>query len=703
MSRLQSLAAAISLVCVATLAAQSPVPIVFEPNVGQSAADCEFLARATGTTLHLRGATVEFRRAPGTSTLTVVGADPAVRLAIEETAPGHSNYLIGNDPARWRQGVQHATSLRAPRVLPGIDLRWHGANGRLEYDFVLDPYADPGSIELLASESVRIDDRGRLLQGTDPIVHEAPIAWQERDGVRRPVAVAFQLLADNAFGFAIGAHDSSLPLVIDPVLAFGTYVGGADVDIVYDCEFDAAGNALICGLTKSVDFPTLGATQGGPGGDHDAFAAKIDANGALVWSTYFGGSGSDACWGHGLAVDLTGRIYLAGQTNSLDFPVTLGACQATTGGGEDGFLVRLTDTGQLDYATYFGGIDFDGFRAVAVHRDPSLGDIAYLTGLAYAGFPTTPTAFSPSYPGGYQHAVLVCIVPNGLGATDLLYSSYLGGGNSDQGSAIAVDPYGRAHLAGPTTQKRGVARFPTTPNAFHTGATTSRKSSIIYTNYYACLDPFSGGPQLVYSVILENSNDLGGGANGIAVDLRPNGHVHAHVCGWTADRNYPVTTGAYQTTHRGSSDVFLTVLDPDLSGAASLVYSTLLGGTGNEGADDVAVANGLVYLGGMNRESGGKRPVLFPTTTDAMQPRNAGGEDAFVVILDRAASGSQQLVYSTLLGGSDGEHGWCIAANASGSILTGGWTFSADLLANRPAGFDSTYNGSYDGWLFRID
>ncbi|MBK8974350.1 MAG: SBBP repeat-containing protein [Planctomycetes bacterium] len=705
---MQPLAAALApalLLATAQVAFAQGIPLVFEPNVGQSAADCEFLARAAGTTLHFRGATAEIRRPCGTSSVTVVGAVPTVRLTIDERAPGHSNYLIGSDPARWRQRVPQARSLRAVDVTPGIDLRWHGASGVLEYDFVLAPHADPAAIELRASERVRIDDQGRLLQDAvpDPIVHEAPVAWQEHDGSRHPVEVAFRLVADDRFGFTVGAHDPELPLVIDPVLTFGTYVGGADVDMVSDCTFDAAGNAVICGLTGSVDFPTAGASQGTLAGGLDAFAAKIDASGNLVWSTFFGGSGSDACWFHGLALDLDGRIYLAGDTSSPDFPLQ-DAIQTVFAGVYDGFLVRLTASGQLDYATYFGGANQEGFRAVAVHRDPNLGDIAYLTGFAYAGFPTTPTAFMPSNPGPHGNAILTCIAPRCPLGIDLLYSSYLGGGNSDRGLAIAVDPAGRAHLAGQTTQMAGVARFPTTASAFHTGATTNRKSSIIYTNYYACLDPFAAGAQLVYSVILENANDLGGSANGVALDLRPGGHVHALVCGGTADRSYPTTADAYRTTHSGYSDVFVTVIDPDLSGPASLIYSTLLGGTGSEGADDVGLANGLIHLAGVSQESGGKRPVLFPTTSDAIQPSSAGGEDAFVVILDRTASGAQQLVYSTLLGGSGADHAYCVAVAASGAICTGGMTSSTDLLVNRPTGFDATFGGDvYDGWLFRLD
>jgi hypothetical protein len=595
--------------------------------------------------------------------------------------------------------VPHAKGLRAAGVLPGIDLRWHGARGRLEYDFVLAPHADPAAIELHASEPLHIDDRGQLLQGTGPdaLVHEAPVAWQEHHGTRRPVDVAFRIVAADCFGFPLGSYDPALPLVIDPVLAFGTYIGGSGIDIVRDCELDANGDAVICGDTWSLDFPLLGGGQGPLGGSQDAFAAKIDANGALLWSTYVGGGGSDSISGFGLALDGAGRVYLSGQTQSLDIPVTPRAFQTAYGGGStDGYVVRLTPSGQLDYATYVGGPDGDALRGIDVRHDANLGDIAYVTGSASAGFPTTPNAYSTTNAGNTD-VVLVCMLPLGGGPSDLLYSSFLGGGWYEMGWGVAVDASGFAHLSGVAVQSGVTARFPTTPNAFHTGATPSRKQTI-FTHFYACMDPLGVGPQLRYSVILENGNAVNQGSGDVAVD----GAGRAYVCGSTADSSYP-TKNAFQPSFGGMQDAFLTVIDPSLSGAASLVYSTFLGGSGTDYAMGVGVAGGLVYVGGENQESGGKRPKLFPTTTDAIQRTNAGNWDAFVTVFDPSLAGAASRVYSTLLGGTGLDETRCLSVSASGSILIGGVTGSTDLLAGRPTGFDASPNGSFDGWLFRID
>lgn len=694
--------ASATLVCLATLASQSPVPLAFEPNRGQTVSGCEFLARAAGATLHLRGGAAEIRQTGSATTIRVVGANVNARLEAEDALPGHSNYLIGNDPTRWVHRVPHASRLLARAVLPGIDLRWRSEGGRLEYDFLLAAHADPAAIRIQVTAAVHVDARGRLVHGTGAgtTAHEAPVAWQDHGGERQGVSVAFAVLAPDQFGFSVGAYDPSLPLVIDPVLAFGTYLGGAGDDVVYDCEFDPAGNAVVSGLTRSVDFPTANALLGAMGGTGDAFAAKISADGStLLWSTYLGGSDGDACDGYSLALDSTGRVFLSGITLSTDFPVTPGACQPAPGGGyTDGFFAVLAaDGSHLDYATYFGGPGQDEFRGIAIHESGTF-QVAYITGTGNAGFPTTPGAYSATSAGS-SDAVLVCIAPVGGGASDLLYSTLIGGGVSDLGWGIAVDGQGHAHCTGTTWQIFGGSRFPTTLNAFHGGAAASRRSPNCYMHFYARIAPLGqGAADLRYATILENANGNSLSPSGLA--LGADGRVY--LCGSTADTGYPTTTNAYQQTHKGGSDAFLTVLDPNLSGTASLVYSTLLGGTGGEGAYGVGLANGRVYLAGESTESGGKKAVLFPTTADAFQRLNAGAWDAFAAVPDLTRPAAQQIVYSTLFGGSGNETGRCLAVSSIGSMLIGGWTRSADLPVTAGA-FDGVYSGNNDGYLIRID
>lgn len=444
----------------------------------------------------------------------------------------------------------------------------------------------------------------------------------------------------------------------------------------------------------------LVALQGVMGGTGDAFAAKISADGStLLWSTYLGGSGSDACDGYSLALDSTGRVFLAGITLSTDFPVTPGACQPTYGGGyTDGFFAVLAaDGSHLDYATYFGGPNQDEFRGIAIHESGTF-QVAYITGTGNAGFPTTPGAYSATSAGS-SDAVLVCIAPNGGGASDLLYSTLIGGGVSDLGWAIAVDSQGHAHFTGTTWQLYGGARVPTTPNAFHVGATASRRTPYCYMHFYARIAPLGqGAADLRDATILENANGSNQTPSGIA--LGADGRVY--VCSATGDSSYPTTANAYQPAYKGGGDAFLTVIDPNLSGGASLVYSTLLGGTGGEGAYGVGLANGRVYLAGESTESGGKKAVLFPTTADAFQRLSAGSWDAFVAILDLTRPVAQQLVYASLFGGSANETGRCLAVNALGSVLACGWTRSTDLPVTAGA-FDQAYNGGNDGYLIRID
>ncbi|MCB9883524.1 MAG: hypothetical protein H6834_17185 [Planctomycetes bacterium] len=687
-----------------TLVAQTP-PLVLEPNRGQSSADCEFLARAAGATIFLRGGAAEIQQEGRTTTLSVIDALPRASLECERVLPGHTNYLIGNDPKQWVRNVPHAASLFAREVRPGVDLRWSTRDGKLEYDFLLAAGVDPSTFRLRSSVPVRVDDAGRLLQGTGPdaLVHEAPVAWQEKEGERCMVEVHFTVPSSNEFGFIVGEHDPALPLVIDPVLAFVTYLGGTDLDYLGDCDFDSAGNAIVCGTTHSLDFPTRSGQSGN--GTADVFVAKLSADGSsLLWCTFLGGSNGVASGAYGLAVDVNDRLFLSGTTQSNDFPVTGNAWQSSFGGVADGFVAVLTSDGtSLDYATYLGGADIDGFNGVAIH-EPTAAipvQIAYVTGHAYPGFPTTPTAFS-STSAGYGDVVLACLAIPPTGTGTLLYGSYIGGGNGDDGYSVAVDESGLAHLAGVTNQMRGQARFPTTSNAFHTGAEASRKSTLIYTSFYACMDPLGiGSVPLVYSTILENGNGFP-----FHLDIAVDANGRAHVSGNTGDKNYPVTANALQDSLKGSGDAFLTVIDPSLSGPSSLIYSTFLGGTGSEGAYGVALAGGFVYLAGVTSDPGTKRSTPFPTTNDAFQSVWAGGWDAFAVKLDITAPPAQQIVYSTLLGGTGYDETRCLAVSPTGSMLVAGVTHSVDLPVTgglNPAPFDPTFNGSADVFLFRID
>lgn len=275
--------------------------------------------------------------------------------------------------------------------------------------------------------------------------HKA-LAYQEADGVKQYIACNYVLEKDNQVRFELGPYDHTRPLVIDPVLRYSSYLGGAASELGRDIAVDGSGNAYIVGETRSLNFfTTPGAVQSISGGT-EIFVTKVNATGTeFVYSTYLGGGSSDtnADEGWGIAIDSSGNAYLTGTTSSETFPTTPGAFQNAgdpVRGSPDAFVTKLAPDGaSLVYSTYLGGGFSDLGRGIAVD---SAGN-AYITGLAGSGFPTTTGSFDVDFNGAGRDVFVSKLSPDG---STLVYSTYLGGpGNDfgdDFGDAIAVDSSG---------------------------------------------------------------------------------------------------------------------------------------------------------------------------------------------------------------------------------------------------------------------
>ena len=267
----------------------------------------------------------------------------------------------------------------------------------------------------------------------------------------------------GAFQTAVSGTGDFFVTKLNPTgtaLVYSTYLGGSGSDSSPGIAVDAQGNAYVAGFTGGTDFPTTeGAFQTAITGSNDVFVTKLNPDGsALVYSTLLGGSRADVAFG--LAVDAAGNAYVAGWTESTNFPTTAGAFQTSFGGNRDAFVTKLNLTGSARvYSTYLGGSTLDQGRAIAVDAQGS----AYVTGFTGStDFPTTPGAFQTT-PG--PGAFVTKVNPSGTG---LVYSTYLGGHFLDTGIAIAVDalPSPNAYVTGSS----GSGNFPTTAGAFQTTA-----------------------------------------------------------------------------------------------------------------------------------------------------------------------------------------------------------------------------------------
>jgi len=368
----------------------------------------------------------------------------------------------------------------------------------------------------------------------------------------------------------------------------------------------------------------------------------------LVYSTYLGGTGGDL--GIGIAVDREGNAYVTGGTNSSDFPGTsTSTIQPSFGGGEDAFVSKLNEDGTaLVYSTYLGGTGTDRGFGIAVDREGN----AYVTGFtASPNFPGTSTSTIQSTLGGGGVDAFVSKL-NEDGSV-LVYSTYLGGTGTDQGFGIAVDRQGNAYVTGATNS----SNFP--------GTSTSTIQPTFGGSGDAFVSKLNGdGTALIYSTYLGGSG--GDQGNGIAVDREGN----AYVTGFTSSTNFPGTsTSTIQPTNGGGGDAFVSKLNED---GSALVYSTYLGGTGNDQGFGIAVdREGSAYVTGFTSSTN------FPgTSTSTIQPTFGGGGDAFVSKLNEDGTA---LVYSTYLGGSGFDLGFGIAVDRKGNAYVTGQTASPNF------------------------
>ncbi len=639
----------------------------------------KYLARGRAYTLFLtsRAAVLSLRSAragqPATACLrlSLRGATGTPVIRGEEKLPGQSHYFLGNDPGQWRTHIPTYARVRYQQVYPGVDLVYYGQQGELENDFVVAAGADPGVISwrLEGATGMQVDVAGDLVLvvGGSEIRLHRPRAYQESGGERREVPVRYRVRGQQ-ISFALGSYDRRQTLVIDPVLSYSTYLGGSGGDQAYAIAIDSSLNAYVAGITTSVNFPTTpGGEQTTNAGGGDVFLTEFNPTGTgVVFSVYLGGSGADTP--SEILLDSTGNIYIAGSTFSPNFPTTSGVLQPTYGGNGDAFLTELSPSGSsLVYSTYLGGSGADYGKAMVLD---GAGDV-FLTGSTTSkDFPTV----NPLQLGndGASDVFVAEVNPTG---SALLYSTYLGGSNADYGTAIALDGSGDVYVSGYTYS----TDFPT-QNAYQ--STLAGGSDAFITE----LKP--GNAALVFSTFLGGSSV----DRVFAMALDASGNIY--LTGDTQSSNFPVTASAFQSTnHGGPGDAFVTKLAP---GAAALVYSTLLGGSGTDQASALALdASGDVYVAGFTQSS--DFPLLDPLQKilGISGAGTCGTPSATVLCADTfvaklGPSGSP--IYSTLLGGSGIDSGQAIVVDSSGAAYVAGSTASPNFPAT-PGAFQWAYAG----------
>lgn len=641
------------------------LPLAFE---AASAPDAAFVARTAGGVIVLEPtAAIRFPPRPGEGTAEIRmhlrGSNPRPRVEPEARLEGSAHHLIG-DPTGWVRDVATFSRVVYRQVYAGVDLVYFGNGRRLEYDFLVAPGASYTGIRVAFSgiDRMEIDGRGDLVlaAGARRLRHHRPRVYQTAGGKRRELRAAYIRRGRHAVGFEVEAHNPALPLVIDPVLTYSSYLAGSGDDRAYGVAVDDMGCAYIVGETWSANFPRTAGSHSGPRGSREIFITKLNPAGTVsLYSTYLGGGGADS--GRAIAVDGSGNVYITGTTSSPDFPITPGSMQTSRRVPEAAFVAKLNAAGTaLLYSTFIGGGGAQYAAGIAVN---AAGEAAIAGYTSSVDFPVTPDAVQRSFGGGYFDAFVAKLNAHG---SALVYGSYLGGSGNDTGAGIAVDAEGNTYVTGQTDSQNFPVR-----NAFRSAVQ----------GMDAFVAKLNGFGELVYSTYLGgHSADLGAA---IAADSAG----AAYVVGATISSDFPVTVGAFQGANRGSYDAFVAKLHPSGSG---LAWSTYLGGSGSDEPRAIAVSGG-----GMAAVVGWASSSDFPVQSDS-SPR--GGGDAFVAAFN---AGSGALAYSGYLGGSGADVAQGVAYNSWGSAYVAGFTFSSDFPVTAGA-YQTDTAGSIDAFAAKI-
>jgi uncharacterized protein (TIGR03437 family) len=682
------------------------IPLAFERNAGQTDPEVKYLARGREGTLWLTeqgpvlGVAEKSRLA--VLRLRFEGGRRSPRIEGENRTGGITNYFIGNDPAQWRTDVSQFAQVRYRDVYPGIDVVFYGNGRTLEYDFVLRPGADPSKIRLRfdGEGALRKDLNGDLVLklGDTEVRNHKPVIRQ--DG--QIVEGEYILTGKRGARFALGAYDRGRELVIDPVMTYGTLIGGSAGDQAAGVAIDAQGNLYMVGTTSSTNFPSKNAlyptlpwsVPGFTGAVLHAFVVKINPSASgeasVVFCTLFGGSILEQ--GFAIGVDASGDAVITGLTSSPDLPLknAFNSFFCGVGNCEEGFVTKFSPTGNaLLYSSYLGGSG-GTVSPTSLAMDAS--------GNAWvAGFTTDPVFTVTA--NAFQSSALTTQSGNYAGfvsevsaAGSLLYSTYFSASPFVQVNAIAVDAAGNFYIGGGTNSPT----LPTTPGALQSAnPSTLPASDLAATGFVAKLNPnIAGSQSLLYATYLGGSSS--DQVFGLAVDA--SGNIYAG--GSANSPDFPVTATALRTTYKDtynlvSGEGFVSKLNPSATGTAQLVYSTFYGGSGDDEVLRLAVDSaGRVVITGVTNS-----PDLL-TTSDAFQCCYAStlgpGKVApfgFLARLDPTKSGTASLLYSSYLGGTVDTYINSLALDSTGNnVVLGGYVEAQNTPLTQSA-FQSGFAG----------
>jgi len=673
-------------------------PLFFEPNQGQTAPQVKFLARGAGYGLFLTADEAVLQLQPSAVSnqqsatgsqhapssvirMRLDGANASARISGAELLPGKSGYFIGNDPSKWQRDIPQFARVQYEAVYPGVNLVYYGDQGQLEYDFRVAPAADPSQIALsFKGASARIDsgDSGDLILST-----------------------------------ASGDVRFRAPHVYQPA-----------------APQSGNGEKTIAGSFRQLADDKIGFTIGPY--DH---SRELVIDPVLSYSTYLAGSKTEAQVK--IAVDSAPLIYVAGATNSPDFPVTDGSALNPTPGAQNIFISKinptLAGTAQLVYSIYLGGSGTDSLSGIAVDAAFSI----YVAGFTTSSDFPTVNGLPGTVTGGVSHGFLSKLTIPGT-AYGLAYSTYLAGNGVDRVTGLAIDSsQENAYVTGDTTSTNPASdNFPANPNAFQpcpfgpvlSGGTCPASGPPQF--FASKINTGGSGPQsMLYSTYFGGGNPAGATAvgGGIAVDPSPNSAPNMYITGTTnmlptvggngeakfplfnaqqsclnEASNHGTCTGANGTTN---TDAFVAKINPNQAGS-SPVYSTYVGGGGVDVARAIAVdTSGMAYITGSTNSTDW---VCSCAASPFQGAYGGGATDAFIVKIGNLTGSIYPLTYFTYLGGNGDDIGNDIkvdstqAAHVVGSTTSTNFPTTINTLQPVPGGGGDAFVASIGTTLLGV-
>lgn len=588
-----------------------------------------------------------------------LGADQHAIVGLNEF---QTSSFKGSDSSNWKCDKQAWRSIDLGMVYPKIQIELRAYQNNVEKIFTLSPGANPNNIriEITNAKDISINAQGELqLKNTlGEMRFTKPIAYQIIQNKKIMVEVEYVLNA-NSYGFSLGDYHQEYDLVIDPLIA-STFLGTAGHEKGYALQLDSQGNVFVVGYTESLDFPVSnGAVDETHNGDKDIFVAKFNNDlSSLLAATYIGGGAVDG--GYSLFIDSDDQIYITGNTASANFPTTSEAYDQSHNGAWDVFVCKLNnDLNMLISSTYVGGSEADAPLGIELDVDNNV----FVAGYSMStDFPTTANSYETNNSGNSD----AFVIKLSSDLSQLTGMSYLGGEGDDYAFSMSINNNGEVFIAGETASSSFPVILPAYDNT-RGGATDGFIAK--FNNDLSSL---------------QQSTYFGGGFfdNIWGIDIDEQDFVF--VTGYTQSADFPTTANAFDESFNGGSDAFVSKLTNDLQ---SLSASTLIGGSGTERANELAIDNeGNVFITGYVWSED------FPTHQTAYDDSYNG----FDIFISNFSSDLSLLNASTYLGGAENagdEQGWGLAFDEDNNVYVGGYSYSEDFPTTLNA-YDQTFDGS---------